>query len=697
MTVEDPLARAIRLHRAGSFAEAESIYREILTRQPNQPDALRLLGVLSAQLGRLDAALEFIRRAILIKPNCADAHYNLAEVLTLNGQSDQAIAAFRQTIRIKPDYAMAYNRLGSALMGKGQNDEAIAAFKNTIRIIPNYAEAHNDLGIALKNLQRLEEAIASFRQAIRLKPDLVEAHSNLGCALTFMGRFEEAIAACYQAIRINPGFADAHCNLGKAFKDTGQFDEAMPLYREAIRLKPDFTDAYDGLGNTLHDLGRLDEAIAAYRQSIELKPTDSDAHGNLLFSLNFHPDIAPEAILAEHRAWSDRHARPLMNARIHYQNDRLPDRRLRIGYVSPDFRRHSVGSFFVPLLEHHDRRNFEIFCYANVFSPDDMTERMKQSSDSWRGVVIDTDDAVANMVRSDGIDILVDLSGHTAGGRLRIFAHEPAPIQITYLGYPNTTGMMAIDYRLTDALADLPGSTDHLNVEKLWRLPECAWCYGPAEDAPGIRPRENGPITFGSFNAFAKVNSDLVATWAELLNNVPGSRLLLKSAGAGAASARHQLTGLFSECGIAGERIEMLGKVAEPRRHLESYHQVDVALDTYPYHGTTTTCEALWMGVPVVTLAGQTHVSRVGVSLLSNVGLPELIAQTPQKYVEIVASMTNDLPRLAEMRRTLRSRMRSSPLMDASRFARDIEAAYRQMWRNWCEQTSKSGLQCAAT
>jgi len=687
MTMEDPLARAIRLHRAGDFAKAESIYREILTRLPNQPDALRLLGVLSAQLGRLDAAVEFIQRAISIKPDCPDAHYNLAEVLTISGQSDQAIAALRETIRIQPDYAMAYYRLGSALMGKGQNNEATAAYQNAVRILPDYAEAHNDLGIALRNIQRLDEAIASFRQAIRLKPDLVEAHSNLGCALTFIAQFEEAITACRQAIQINPGFADAHCNLGKAFKDTGQFDQAMPRYREAIRLKPDFTDAHNGLGNTLHDLGRLDEAIAAYRQSIEIKPNDSDAHGNLLFSLNFLPDIDAETILAEHRAWSDRHARPLMNARIQHPNERAPDRRLRIGYVSPDFRRHSVGYFFIPLLDHHDRQNFEIFCYANVFNPDDMTERMKRSSDSWRSIVIDNDDAVANMIRSDGIDILVDLSGHTAGGRLRVFARKPAPIQITYLGYPNTTGMTAIDYRLTDDLADPPGSTDHLNVEKLWRLPGCAWCYEPPEDAPDVQTRENGCITFGCFNAFAKINSRLVAIWAQLLKSTPGSRLLLKSAGAGETSARQRLTGEFAKHDIPGERIEMLGRVADPRRHLELYHRVNVALDTHPYHGTTTTCEALWMGVPVVSVAGQTHVSRVGVSLLNSVGLPELIAHSADEYVSIAAGLANDWPRLAELRRTLRSRMRTSPLMDAPRFARDIEAAYRQMWRNWCEQT----------
>ncbi len=279
----------------------------------------------------------------------------------------------------------------------------------------------------------------------------------------------------------------------------------------------------------------------------------------------------------------------------------------------------------------------------------------------------------------------MDLSGHTGGNRLRVFARQPAPIQATYLGYANTTGMAAIDYRLTDALADPPGLADELNVEKLWRLPTCAWCYQPSADAPDVQPRGDQPITFGCFNAFAKINPKLVAIWAELLKRVPGSQLLLKSAAAGEASVRQRLTGQFAEHGIPGQRIEMLGRLNSLRGHLELYHRVDVALDTYPYHGTTTTCEALWMGVPVVSLAGRANASRVGVSLLSNVGLPELIAETPQEYAHIAADLAKDLSRLAEPRRSLRARMHASPLMDGPRFARDMEAAYRQMWLTWCK------------
>jgi predicted O-linked N-acetylglucosamine transferase (SPINDLY family) len=361
---------------------------------------------------------------------------------------------------------------------------------------------------------------------------------------------------------------------------------------------------------------------------------------------------------------------------------------LRIGYVSADFRRHSVGHFLLPLLEHHDRQFGEVFCYCNLHVRDDFTERMKRNCGHWRNIFGLSDQEAASLVRSDAIDVLVDLSGHTAGNRLKLFALKPAPVQVTYLGYPNTTGMTALDYRLTDALADPPGMNDELNVEKLWRLPGCAWCYDPAEKGPDIQPRENGPITFGCFNAFAKINELLVAIWAKLLERVPGSRLLVKSAGAGAVSAKGRLLEQFAKHGITGERIELLGWIADSMGHLNLYGRVDVALDCYPYHGTTTTCEALWMGVPVVSLAGRTHVSRVGVSLLGNVGVPELIAQTPPQYVQIATELGGDLPRLRELRRTLRGRMKQSPLMDAPRFARNIESAYRQMWRNWCQTKS---------
>jgi predicted O-linked N-acetylglucosamine transferase (SPINDLY family) len=671
------------LRNLGRLDEAIASLRQAIRLAPDYAEVHTNLGIALQDNGQLEDAIVSHKHAIRLKPECAEAHFNLGIAYKDNGQFDEAIASNQQAIRLKPDLVEAHNNLGVLFEVVGRHDEAIASCEQAIRLKPDYADAHYNLGIALESKGLPAEAIAAYRQAIRLRPEYAEAYNNLGNAFREIGRLNDSAAAFRKAIALKPNLAEAHSNLGNTLRELEQVDEAIASQRRAIGLKPDYANAYDGLGNTLYEVGQLDEAIGAYRQAIALKPDDAGFHSNLLFTLNYHPDIGAEAILAEHRAWSERHARRLVGEIVTHANELSPDRRLRIGYVSPDFRRHSVGYFFIPLLEQHDRRILEIFCYSNVQCPDELTERMKRCGDVWRNIFGLSDQAVAQLIRSDGIDILVDMSGHTAGNRLRVFARKPVPIQVTYLGYANTTGMTTIDYRLTDALADPPGTTDELNAEKLWRLPMCAWCYQPITDAPDIRARASGPVTFGCFNAFPKINPKLVAIWAELLKRVPGSHLLLKSAGAGEISSRQRLNEQFAEFGISRDRIKMRGRIAVSRGHLALYGLVDVALDTYPYHGTTTTCEALWMGVPVVSWAGRAHVSRVGVSLLTHAGLPEFIAQTPAEYISIASKLATDRPRLDALRTGMRSMLQSSPLMDAPRFARDVEAAYREMCRKW--------------
>ncbi|MGA2442513.1 MAG: tetratricopeptide repeat protein [Tepidisphaeraceae bacterium] len=658
--VDQAFQLAVEHHRAGRLAEAERIYRNILKAQANHAGAIHLLGMIAGQTGHDDVAIELINRAIRLKPDYADAHCNLGNILKDMGRIDGAIESYRRAIRFKPDCV----------------------------------EAHCNLGAVLKERGLLDEAIASSRRAIELKGDLAEAHVNLGNALMNKRRIDEAVAAYQRAIQINPNHADAHCNLGNVLLAKGRLDAAIASCRRAIELRPDYAPAFNNLGIALKNSGQLEEAIASLRRAADAG--NRDGHTNLLLTLMYDPAVSAESILAEHRAWSDRYARPLAGEIVTHSNDRSPDRRLRIGYVSGDFRGHPVGHFILPLLERHDRSNFQVTCYSNVPSPDIVTERAKRSCDEWRDVIGLTDAELATRIRADGIDILVDLSGHTSNSRLLAFARQPAPIQVTYLGYPNTTGMTAIDYRITDSLADPPGMTDDLNVEKLWRLPDCAWCYDAPEDLPEIRAREGEPITFGCFNTLAKINAPLLDIWAKLLDRVAGSRLLLKSAGAGQASVRKRLSEQFAARGVSADRIEMLGHITDVRRHLELYNRVDVAFDTFPYHGTMTTCGALRMGVPVVTLIGRAHVSRVGFSLLSQVGLPELAASDPEQYVRVAAELAGDAKRLGELRRTLRARMEASPLMDAPRFARNVEAAYRQMWRNWCAMGGNSSLQCPA-
>jgi predicted O-linked N-acetylglucosamine transferase (SPINDLY family) len=658
---ERDLRLAIQHHQAGRLAEAERIYRRILARQPNHADALHLLGTLALQGGQLDAAVELIRRAIRLRPDYAEAHGNLGNALKGKGQLDEAIASCRQAIRLKPDFADAYVNLGNALHGKGQLDEAIAAYRQAIRLKPGFAGVHTNLGVALDSKGQLEQAIASHRQAIRLKPDYAEAHDNLGLTLV----------------------------------DAGQLDQAIASHRQAIRLKPDSVNAHNNLGSALTAVGQLDQAIASYRRAMWLRPDYASVHGNLVFTLQYHPGYDGRMIREELGRWNQQHAEPLKKFIQPHTNSRNPDRRLRIGYVSPDFREHVVGQNLLPLLRQHDHRQMEIFCYSNVARTDALTEQFRHYADAWRNIVGLSDSQAVDLIRQDRIDILVDLALHTANSRLAVFAHKPAPVQATFAGYPGSTGLDTIDYRLTDPYLDPPGLNDQFYSETSIRLPDSFWCYDSlaTEVAVNALPAQtDGHVTFGCLNNFCKVNEQVLRLWAHVLKTVDRSRLMMLCP---EGSHRQLLLDLLQRLGIPPDRIELIAHRPRPQ-YLDLYHRIDVGLDTFPYNGHTTSLDSFWMGVPVVTLVGQTVVGRAGLSQLTNLGLPELIAQTPQQYVQIATDLAGDLPRLAELRRTLRGRMEASPLMDAPRFARNVEAAYRQVWRNWCQRGEASGLQCPA-
>jgi len=677
------------LREMGQLDEAIAAYREAIALKSDFPEAHNNLGNALKDKGHLDEAIASYRQALALRPNFTDAHNNLGIILRDKGQLDEAIAAHRQALALRPDFPEAHISQGNALKDKGHLDEAIASYRQALALQPNLPETHDNLGITLRDKGQLDEAIAAHRQALALRPDFPEAHINLGNALKDKGQLDEAIAAYRLAIALRPSYPEAHNNLGSALKDKGQLELAIATYRQAIALRPEYPETYYNLANALKDKGQLDEAIAAYRQALALRPNFPEAHGNLVFCMNYHPGLEASAIAEEHRRWNQVHAEPLRPFIQSHANDRAPDRRLRIGYVSPDFRSHSVAYFLEGLLAGHDRAKVEAYCYSNVIHPDAVTVRLESLATHWRRIIGLSDSQVTDLTRADGIDILVDLAGHTARSRLQVFARKPAPVQVTWLGYPNTTGLDTMDYRITDSFADPPGSNEHLYSEQLIRLPRSAWCYCPYPDSPPITSpsaHNSGHITFGSFNAMPKINRPLLELWSGILLAVPGSRLLLKTNSLGESSMQQQLGKQFQEMGIGPERVEIVGRVPNLSGHLATYGRVDIALDTFPYHGTTTTCEALWMGVPVVSMAGQTHVSRVGVSLLTNLGHPEWIAASPEEYVKIAVELANDLPRLASLRSSLREKMQASPLMDAAGFARDIEAAYRKIWRTWCEQ-----------
>jgi predicted O-linked N-acetylglucosamine transferase (SPINDLY family) len=712
-TIEAALAH----HQAGRLAEAEALYRQVLQAVPDHPGALNLLGMLAGQTGHADQALALIGRAIAVAPGVAEYHGNLGELhrrsgrpeeamvclrraLALNpaltglhinlgnalhdaGRNDEAIVAYRAALERAPDDFLAWSNLGMALQHSGRSDEAIAAYERAIQLRPDQVEIHSNLGVALAAQGRLEEAITAHERAIALAPRSARAHCNLGVALAEQGRLAEAIAAYRRALAERPSMAEAYTNLGNALRETGQFDEAFAAYRRALELRPEDAETLNSLGSLLRDAGRLDDALAAFREALTARPDFAQAGSNLLLTLHSHPGYDAQAILAEHRAWARRHADPLAAAIRRHPHDRSPGRPLRIGYVSPDFRDHPVGRMLLTLFAGHNRRQFEIIAYSDVRAADAVTAQLRALAGTWRDTAGRSDTALADLIRADRIDILVDLALHTAGNRMLVFARKPAPVQVTMLGLPATTGLATMDYRLTDPYLDPPGAGDADYSEQSIRLPHCFWIVPVPDEAPPVAPlpaRANGHVTFGCLNQFAKVTLPTLQLWLRILQAVPGSRLMIQS-----HPGRHldPARALFEQGGIARERIGFVPSVPLPR-YFARFGTLDVGLDPFPYNGHTSTLDALWMGVPVVTLAGRTAVGRGGVSILSNIGLPELIARTTDEYVAIAAGLARDPERLAALRAGLRQKMRASPLVDAQQYVAGVEAAFRAMWQAWC-------------
>ena len=565
----------------------------------------------------------------------------------------------------------------------GRLAEAEAIYRQILAVDPRHPGALHLLGVVAHQVGRNDVAVEMILQAIALAPIIPEFHSNLGEAYRTLGRLDEAIAAYRRAIELKPDYAEAHSNLGFVLKDQSRIDEAIAACRCALALNPDFPEAHNNLGNALEAQGQLDEALAAYRRGLQLKPDFAEAHSNLIYALHFHPGCDERTIAAEHQRWNRQFADPLKRLVLPHSNDRSPERRLRIGYVSPDFREHVVGRNLIPLFQCHDSREVEILCYSGLLRPDRLTEEFRRRAHQWRDTAAMTDAALAEMIQRDGVDILVDLTQHLAGNRLPLFARKPAPVQVSFAGYPASAGLEAIEYRLSDrylesgCAAAAPGSR-----ERVFLL-DSFWCF----DASGIEVEVNalpatkrGVVTFGCLNNFCKVNEPVLLLWARVLGRVSGSRLVILSP---LGSHRQRTLEILGTKGVEPHRVEFV----EPRArkaYLELYHRLDIFLDTFPYDGHTTSLDALSMGVPVVSLAGPLAVSRAGLSQLSNLGLPELVAHSEDDYVKIAAELAGDIPRLSGLRGTLRERMKASVLMDAPRFARQIEDAYRQMWRAWC-------------
>jgi protein O-GlcNAc transferase len=646
-------ALGLVLQRAGRPAQAATAYRDALALKADDAAALGNLGAVLRECGDIDGAVELLQAAAAIEPRVAAHTVNLAIALCQRRDFAQAEPLLRALAAREPAHAEAAFNLGNALRGLGRPIDALAQYRRAVELRPGYAEALNNLGNVHKELGDFAAAMAAYEAALLARPEYVVAINNAGCL----------------------------------FRTLGRSDEAEDMLRRGLEVDPRHAALYDNLGNVLKDAGALDEAIACYRCSLEIDPSNPATHGNLAYSLTFGSTEA-RPIREECARWNARFAAPLVRCEADPARDLSPDRKLKVGYVSPDFRTHCQALFTVPLLSHHDRAALEVYCYSSVERPDSLTRRIAQYADKWRDVRPLDDAQLCRAVRDDGIDILVDLTMHMAGGRPLVFARKPAPVQIAWLAYPGTTGMDAIDYRLSDPRLDPDGYEPHY-AEKTLRLADSFWCYDPLTDVPEVNSlpaAERGGLTLGCLNNPCKLTEHTLRLWGRVLQALPDAQLKLM-----VPPGRHRLRLLarLGAQGVAAERVSFFE--FRPRaEYLRIYHEIDFGLDTFPYNGHTTSLDALWMGVPTVTRVGATSVGRAGLSQLHHLNLLDLAAESDDAFVAAAAALARDIPRLTSTRAALRERMRRSPLMDAARFAKNIERAYRRAWIAHCDSSARA-------
>ena len=696
------------------WPEAAAAYRHVLARQPGSLDAHIALGVVLQRAGELGAAAAAYRAALALEPGNASALGNLGTVLREVGDLDAAIRTFRSAAQIEPATASHAINLGIALCQVREFSAAESALRRALALEPANADAAFNLGNALRGQGRAPEACSAYRRAAEIRPDHAEALNNMGNALKELGEFNAAMDAFEAALRARPHYLLALNNAGCLLRTLGRLDAAEDMLRTGLAVDPEHAALHDNLGSVLKDAGALDEAIACYRRSLDIAPDNAATHGNLAYALSFQ-SVEPAPILAECVRWNARFAAPIERldaapterpgaarterldaARIGHPaaaRDRTVERRLRVGYVSGDFREHCQTLFTLPLFRHHDRNAVEIFCYSSVERPDAHTERLAQQAGTWREVRALDDAALAHLIADDRIDILVDLNMHMANGRPLVFARKPAPVQIAWLAYPGTTGIAAMDFRLSDPRLDPPEFDAHY-TERTLRLDDTFWCYDPLAEAVPINPlpaRHRGYLTLGCLNNPCKLTDRTLDLWGGVLEALPDARLKLMVP---VSRHRARLLERLEAHGIEAGRVSF-AEFRPRAEYLRSYHDIDFGLDTFPYNGHTTSLDALWMGVPMVTRVGATCVGRAGLSQLHHLDLLELAAESDRDFVAAARALAGDLTHLAALRADLRARMERSPLMNATRFARSLERAYRIAWRSYCASPAASSADTA--
>ena len=718
--------RGKALIQQGRRDEATAAFHAAVQQDPTLAEAHNNLGNMLNRQPPYTAAIAEYQAAITLMPAYFEAHFNLANTLRRAGQTAAAVVAFQAALALRPTMAEVHNRLGQALLDAGRETEALAAFRALLQQRPDHALGYNNLAVALRKTGQLREALAALDRAISLQPDYALAHGNRGMILRDLGDHEAALRALWQAILLNPQSPEMPGQFFTLMRDLGRVHAAIPLAehlvvrapdnaaawqelaelrstlgrvddaaiaaRQSLTLNPHRPETLNTFGNILRDQGRLPEALDAYRQALVVQPDAIGIRGNLVFSSQFASGIDAAALLAEARRWADLHEAPLAGTSLPHHGTLIADRVLRVGYVCSYFRLHSAAFFLLPVLAQHNPNRVEVFCYSGGRVTDDITRRFKALPVVWRDIAGLSDAELAARVRDDSIDVLVDITLHMQDSRLLTFARRPAPVQVTWLGYPGTTGLRGMDYRLTDPFLDPPGQNDDLYTEISIRLPHSFWCYAPVIETPDVTPLPAlaaGHITFGCLNNFLKVTPETLALWSRVLAAMPTARLiLLCPAGAHRAA-------VLAQFGAAAERVRLIDRLPLAA-YFQLYQAIDCCLDTTPYPGHTTTLDGVWMGVPVVTLVGQTVVGRGGVSILSNLGLQDFITEAPAAFVARAQAVAAYLPALSALRQTLRARLQASPLMDAAQFAADMETAFATMWRRWCGRANPDDTPTAA-
>jgi len=702
-TIDSLFTEAVNHHQAGRYAEAEPLYRKILTQSPRHADANYNLGVLATQMGSPEQGLPFFMSAWESDPEVSQYWIALGECLINVGRVDDAVNVLESAIKngldsVEMEALLTRAQGGLAnpaesavpppteknlseltdLYHAGHFSESVAYAQNFIKRWPDQVLGWNTLAGSFAALNKLQEAEATCRQAIDLIPNNASLHSDLGAILSEMGRYADAEVSCRQALELQPDRAETLNNLGDNLHQLGRLIEAKSYLLRALEIKPEYPDAYHNLGIVLMDLGLPQEADKSYQRALAYQPDFVKTLHNRLFCFNYRPDMSAEEVFKWYKRYGEGVTQQVAGKVIkHGQWSWDGKRRLRIGYVSPDYRGHACRFFMEPFLREHNRDEFELFAYSNMPLEDQHTKRLKGYFDHWRDIFRLQDDAAAALIDTDKIDILVDLAGHTAGNRLRMFARKPAPVQLTYLGYDNTTGLTEIDYFLADEQL-VPTGSGHLFSEKIWRLP-VSLCYEPPRElTPEVGPLpalRNGFVTFGSMLRVMRLNEDVIRVWSDILKRVPNSCLRLYQEPFKYADMQHYFSHRFERYGIDPERI--VPEHLKP--HWGGYNEFDIALDAFPNNGGATTLEALWMGVPVLTMQGRPGVGLYGASLLHPVGLNDWITNTEEAYIDQAVSAANDLTGLGELRATLRQRFENSPLQDVPTFTRSLEKAYREI------------------